>query len=236
MLEIAETDPAQAERFYLNRIVAGTGAWLDRDRWDARARPRAVPAGTAVTLGMDGSDVDDWTGIRLETLDGYQFTPTYGPDRQPTIWDPADYDGQVPRLEVMAAFDEVMTTYRVVRAYLDPPYWETEVDSAAETYGDRVVRWYTHRVSQTHAAAERLVTDVTKKDTTFTHDGCELTGQHIANARKSARPAGRYVLRKASVKQKIDLAMCSILAHEAAGDAIAAGQATPPPTYYAYTA
>jgi hypothetical protein len=236
MLEIAETDPAQAERFYLNRIVAGTGAWLDRDRWDARARPREVPAGTAVTLGMDGSDVDDWTGIRLETLDGHQFTPTYGPDRLPTVWDPADYEGQVPRLEVMAAFDEVMTTYRVVRAYIDPPYWETEVDTAAERYGDRVVRWYTHRVTQAHAAAERLLTDVTKKDSSFTHDGCPQTAQHVANARKAARPSNRYVLRKASVRQKIDLAMCSILAHEAAGDAIAAGLAAPPPKYYAYTA
>jgi hypothetical protein len=237
MLEIAETDPAQAERFYLNRIVAGTGSWLDRDRWDARKKPRVIAPSTAVVLGADGSDVDDWTGIRLETLDGYQFTPTYGPDRRPTIWNPADWGGQVPRLEWEAALDEVMATYNVVRGYFDPPYWETEIDNAAEKYGDqRVIRWYTHRTTQMHAAAERLLTDVTKKGGTFTHDGCEDTAQHVANARKSARPAKRYVLRKASVKQKIDLAMCSILAHEAAGDAIAAGLAAPPKKYYAYTA
>jgi hypothetical protein len=34
--EIAETDPAQAERFYGNRIVAGLGSWADGEKWDAR--------------------------------------------------------------------------------------------------------------------------------------------------------------------------------------------------------
>lgn len=228
LVEIAEKDPAQAERFYLNRIVAGTGAYIDGDRWDLRREPREIEPGTAVTLGFDGSDIDDWTGIRLETLDGYQFTPTYGPDSRPTVWNPAEWGGQVPRLEVMAAFDEVFTTYRVVRAYLDPPYWETEADTLAERYGEKVVtRWYTNRIAQMHGAAERLATDVTKKDATFRHDGCVWAGQHIRNARKAARPAGRYLLKKASESQKIDVAMCSILAHEAAGDAVAAGQARP---------
>lgn len=226
LVEIAEKDPAQAERFYLNRIVAGTGAYLDGDRWDLLREDREVPAGTAVTLGFDGSDIDDWTGIRLETLDGFQFTPAYGSDRLPTVWNPKDWGGQVPRLDVMAAFEEVFSTYSVVRAYLDPPYWESEVDSLAEKHGEKVVtRWYTNRIAQMHGAAERLATDVSKKDATLRHDGCQWAGQHLRNMRKGARPAGRYVLKKASESQKIDIGMCSILAHEAAGDAIAAGQA-----------
>lgn len=237
MVEIAETDPAQAERYYLNRIVAGIGAWIDKDRWDGRALPQTVAPRARVALGFDGSDVDDWTGIRLETMTGYQFTPTYGPDQRPTIWDPAEWDGQVPRLEVDAAMDEIFTRYDVVRGYFDPPYWETEVDVWADRYGEkRVIRWYTARATQTHAAAERLVTDVNKKDSTFTHDGCPVTAAHVSNARKAARPMKRYALRKASAAQKIDLGMCALLAHEAAGDAIAAGQAEPPPKYYAYTA
>jgi hypothetical protein len=226
LVEIAEKDPAQAERFYLNRIVAGTGAFIDGDRWDLLREEREIPAGAAVTLGFDGSDIDDWTGIRLETLDGYQFTPTYGSDLLPTVWNPKDWGGQVPRLDVMAAFDEIFATYSVVRAYLDPPYWESEVDTLAEKHGEKVVtRWYTNRIAQMHGAAERLATDVSKKDSALRHDGCQWAGQHLRNMRKGARPAGRYVLKKASEAQKIDLGMCSILAHEAAGDAIAAGQA-----------
>lgn len=226
--EILEKEPEQAERFFGNRVVYGAGSWMNGDAWDALAESQEVPDGTAVTAGFDGSDVDDWTALRLETLDGYQFTPTYGPDELPTIWNPADFDGQVPRLEVLAAFDEVFTRFRVVRFYADPPYWESEIDAAAEKYGEKVVvRWYTYRAVQMHAAAERLLTDVTKADSAFRHDGCPTTATHIRNARKAARSGGRYLLAKASPTQKIDAAIPSILAHEAAGDAVKAGLARP---------
>jgi phage terminase large subunit-like protein len=73
-----------------------------------------------------------------------------------------------------------------------------------------------------HAAAERLLTDVVKADSTFTHDGCQITATHVRNARKEARAGERYVLAKPTQTQKIDAAMSSILAHEAAGDVTAA--------------
>jgi hypothetical protein len=226
--ELMEKEPAEAERFFGNRLVAGMGTWMTQDQWDSRLAEYELPARPRVVLGFDGSDIDDWTGIRAETLDGFQFTPTYGPDELPTIWDPAEWDGQVPRLEVDAAVDELFTRYDVVRMYGDPPYWESELDAWAAKHGEkRVVRWYTSRVVQMHAACERLLTDVAKKDSPFRHDGCETTSIHVRNARKAARPAKRYVLRKATHEQKIDLGICSILAHEAAMDATAAGQARP---------
>ncbi|WDF32239.1 hypothetical protein PTW37_10165 [Arthrobacter agilis] len=30
-----------------------------------------------ICIGFDGSDKDDFTGIRAETIEGWQFTPTY---------------------------------------------------------------------------------------------------------------------------------------------------------------
>lgn len=221
--ELIETDPGQAERFYGNRIVAGMGSWMDGAKWDARAKKRVVPRGTQIVLGFDGADVDDWTALRAETRDGYQFTPTFGPDKQPTIWNPASYGGRVPRLDVRAAIDEIFEYFDVVRAYLDPPYWETEVDALAETYGEkRVLRWETYRPVQMHAAAERMLTDVAKADSDFTHDGCAITKVHVRNARKAPRPNQRYVLAKASQQQKIDSCVASIICHEAAGDVTAA--------------
>ncbi|MDR3082856.1 MAG: hypothetical protein LBV60_18365 [Streptomyces sp.] len=222
--ELMLVDPGQAERFYGNRIVAGADSFIEAHQWDARLALEEVADGTRITLGFDGSDVDDWTGIRAETLDGYQFTPTYGPDARPTVWNPAEWGGQAPRLEVDAAVDELMERFDVVRMYCDPPYWDSEVDTWASRYGEkRVVDWYTNRVKQMHEACQRLVTDVGKRDSTWRHDGCDVAGRHVANARKAARPAGRYVLRKASVHQKIDLTVCSVLAHEAAMDSVAAG-------------
>ncbi|MDX3161740.1 hypothetical protein PV369_40895, partial [Streptomyces scabiei] len=238
--EIMEKDPAQGERFFGNRCVAGSSSWLDGTKWAAKARKRRVRPMTRVVLGFDGSDMDDWTAIRAETMDGYQFTPLYGANDEPTIWNPADYGGQVPRAEVRAAMDQLMHRYDVVRLYADPPYWDTEVDDWIQQYGEeRVIRWYTRRMVQMHAAAERLKTDVVKRNTadgqrasSFTHDGCELTQSHIENTRQAERPSGLYVLRKASPVQKIDVTVASVLAHEALGDVIAAGLAEPEESYY----
>ncbi|HCA88176.1 MAG TPA: hypothetical protein DEQ61_23555 [Streptomyces sp.] len=234
--EIMEKDPAQAERFFGNRCVAGSASWLDVAKWAAKAKPQRVRPMTRVVLGFDGSDVDDWTAIRAETMSGYQFTPAYGDNDEPTIWNPADYGGQVPRAEVRAAMDQLMRRYDVVRLYADPPYWDTEVDEWVDLYGEeRVIRWQTRRPVQMHEAAERLRTDVLKRNSdgaAFTHDGCPITEAHIANTRAAARPADRYVLRKASPSQKIDATIPSILAHEALGDVIAAGLTELEVSYY----
>lgn len=231
--ELIEKDPAQAERFYGNRMVYGQGSWADGEKWDAKADPRVVPDGTEIVVGFDGSDVDDFTVLRCETEDGYMFTPSFE-DGTPMIWDPAEHNGQVPRLEVDAAVDRIFTKYRVVRFYGDPPWWETELDNWAAKYGEKVViRWATYRAVQMHAAAERLLTDIVKTDSTFRHDGCPTTATHVRNAKKAPRPSERYVLAKPSQKQKIDSCVTSIITHEAAGDATAAGLWTTTYGFYA---
>lgn len=243
-LELMERDPAQAERFFGNRMVAGVDSWMDGEVWDRRALvvPRVIRRlpRCKIALAFDGSDVDDCTGIRAETMDSYQFTPTYAGGK-PAFWNPADYSGQVPRLEVKAAMAEIMEYYNVLRLYPDPPYWESEIDEWIDLYGDKkVIPWHTRRIVQMNAAADRLMTDLLKKDTNFTHDGCKTTSAHMRNARKAARPGGtvdnpRYVLVKASPSQKIDMCINSILVHEAASDCIAAGLATQH-SNYVYTA
>lgn len=177
-----------------------------------------------ISFGFDGSLNNDWTGIRAETLEGWQFTPRYGPDRRPTAWNPAEWGGEIPRGEVRAAVDEIFETYDVERSYWDPEDWETEIDNFALTYGGaKVVEWRTNRTSQMYDAIRRFETDLITG--ALTHDGCPITAVHIANARKVAKPGQKYVLGKPSEHQKIDLAMASILAHEAAADARAAGWA-----------
>lgn len=244
--ELMETDPPQAERFFGNRVVQNLGSWMPIEKWNSRKVSRKVKPGESITVGFDGSDTDDWTGFRCETRDGYQFTPTF-PDGRPMIWNPAATNGQVPRGEVRAGMAHIMSTYKVVRVYADPPYWESEIDAWAEEYGDKVViRWYTRRAIPMHAAAERLLTDVVKADKKgegFRHDGCATTAEHVAAARRryatataNAVAAGlRYVLTKPGDGRKIDMAIPSILAHEAAGDVTAADE-WPKTTNYVYFA
>ncbi|MGH3934167.1 MAG: hypothetical protein ACRDS1_04175 [Pseudonocardiaceae bacterium] len=237
--ELIERDPGQAERFYGNRSVSGHSSWMNAQKWGRRKRRRDVPDKARIVFALDGSDVDDHTMIRAELVhpELHQFTPTFGPDKLPTHWDPAEYGGQVPRTEVKAAFGELMRRFDVVRVYVDPPYWETELSEWIGEYGEkRIIPWLTRRRVQMWAAAERLLIDVTKKDAVFRHDGCQIAEQHILNARKSIwGTKNEYGLVKATPAQKIDGCVTSILVHEAACDVIAAGLAEPKQNYI-YTA
>lgn len=228
---LMETTPAEAERFYGNRIVAGSGSWLDVQKWEKRKAQVVVQPRTKVALGFDGSDNDDFTGIRLETLDFHQFTPTYGARKLPTLWRPEDWAGKIPRAEVMTAFRELAGEYDIVRAYLDPPFWETEIDALAVELGEKkFIRWPTNRPNIMYEALERFRIDVYNLESTFSHDGDEQVMAHLRNAiirSRSVNPLTgqrRYILGKPSNHQKIDFAMSAVLAHEAAADAVAAGE------------
>ncbi len=176
--------------------------------------------GTHITIGFDGSDVDDITAIRARTRAGFGFTPRHG-DGRPTIWNPVNTGGTVPRLEVDAALGRIFERFTVARFYYDPPRWETDGERWARKYGEeRVLPWETYRPKQMYEALRRYHTDLTTK--AFTHDGCPITAQHAANARKMPR-GDRYVLGKPAQHQKIDAAMADVLAHEAYSDAWAAG-------------
>lgn len=235
--ELIETDPAQAERFFGNRLVKGAGSWMPDGLWLKSEAPLGAviipPPGTMVTLGFDGSDNDDCTGIRLRTRDGLRFTPRYGPDKRPTCWNPAEWNGQVPRPEVHAAVDEICRTYKVVRAYCDPPHWQSEIGDWALKHGEDVfVEWATYRQAQMHDALVRSVVDLASgRDT---HDQCPITAQHVENARKLARTNERYILGKPTQHQKIDMAMADTLASEAGEDARLAGLFVDKQTNYIY--
>lgn len=179
---------------------------------------------TEVCLGFDGSETDDLTVIRAELQVGWQFTPKFGPNDQPTIWNPAEHDGRVPRLEVAAALDELFGRYNVIRMYCDPWKWQSEVEEWGAKYGQKIVLpWETNRVKQMHEALERYFDDI--REGALTHDECPITEDHMGNARKVARPGERYILSKPTGGEdmKIDAAVTSVITHEAACDARAGG-------------
>lgn len=235
--EMIQTDPAQAERFFGNRIVSGSGTWMPEGKWDLKASPVVVVEKTKVCGGFDGSDNNDWTGIRLETLGQYQFTPAHevGGEKRPMLWDPSKWGGRIPRSEVMAAFDYIETHFDVVRFYLDPMFWESEADLLASKYGEKkYVKWPTNSINRIYPALERLRTDVVNVDSEFTHDGDADMRIHVRNAVMRARPGDKYIIGKPTEHQKIDQAMSGTLAHEAVMDAIASGALTEDESEYVY--
>lgn len=243
-------DPAEAERFYGNRRVQGSGHWLAEDAWDAKAEPREVPDGTPIVIAGDLSNNNDWTGIRAMTEDGYQFTPTYGPSHAPTVWQPNGPGGLIPRGEVRAAVDELFSRFNVVRAYFDPAgsargisaeadamevveddSWRLELKQWQAAYPNpegkpRVFAWETSSVSKIHPVLEAFKQAVNGGESVFRHDDCPTAKTHLGNAVMRARTGQRYILGKPNENQKIDLAMSSVLCFEAYSDAILANEFT----------
>lgn len=224
--ELLATDPAQAERFFGNRVVAGQDSWFTVEQFHAfttKRSERERPTGGPVCLGFDGSDVDDWTAIRAETLDGFAFTPTDHLGRR-TIWNPkATAAKRIPRDEVYEAARYLLRTFDVQRFYLDPPGFESMIADLQGEFGtQRVVDWATYRLTPMHAELERYRTDWSDPASRFVHDGDQFAEQHVRNAQTRPRPRMTYILGKPADHQKIDVTMASVLAHAAAADAIAA--------------
>jgi len=221
--ELVETDPAQAERFYGNRLVQGLGAYLTEAALDATRAEVDIPEGTPVCLGFDGSRSGDWTALRACTMDGHRFTPTYGPDSRPTVWRPEEWpEGRIPRGEVNAAVDGVFARYRVVRMYADPRLFETQIEAWASQHGEDVVAEFpTHSISRMFPALIRYREDMAER--LGTHDNDPDYRTHALAARKVAKPGDKFLLNKPSEAQKIDVLMADVLAHEARADAVAAG-------------
>lgn len=178
--------------------------------------------GVQISMGFDGSENNDWTAIQAETIDGFSFTPRYGPDERPTVWNPAEWGGYIPRGEVHAAVDELFARYTVARFYADPHDWFSEIGDWAMKYGEEhVFEWPTNQVSRMYPEIRRFEIDMAQGR--MTHDGCPIATVHAANAKKIAKPGQKYVLGKPADHQKIDVIMAKILAHTAASDAHEAG-------------
>lgn len=178
------------------------------------------PPGTPITLGFDGSDTSDWTCIRAETREGYAFTPRW--NGGPTLWDPSQHGGRVPRAEVSAAVADLFRRFDVGRMFCDPPGWRTEIEEWAGEHGDdRVAEFATYRPLAMFEALERFLSDLIEGRVSF--DGCPDTARHLTNAKVSRRKDDRYVLTKPDRDRKIDAAVTTVLAHEAAADMRALG-------------
>jgi len=191
----------------------------------ARSRQRLLPnppAGTPICLGFDGSLNNDWTALQGETMDGYSFTPMWGPDQVATLWNPAEHGDRIPHVDVATAVGEMFDRYDVQRMYCDPQDWDTDIETWALQHGEEhVIAWPTNRVGAMHAELARFANDLAEGR--IRHDGHPVASGHMLAAKKIGKPGQKYILGKPSEKQKIDAAMAKVLAHTAARDVLATG-------------
>lgn len=228
-VELAQTDAPQAERFFGNRLVQGAGKAFDLDRFVELAvqRPKVVPDGALITIGVDGSVLwDHFPVIATEVASGYQWPLG--------IWRPEDHGGEVPMTLVDAAIEQAFATWDVWRLYSDPPYIESWVARWAGLYGEeRVVKWWTNRPKPMAYATREWVEAQRSGELSHcatTDAFCPLFTEHVGNAVKEDTgykdDGGMLWYPKKDRKgspNKIDSAPAGILSWQARTDAIADG-------------
>lgn len=224
--ELIEKDPAQAERFFGNRVRSGTQRAFDTERWHGlTASRRKVRRREWVTLGFDGAMFHDATAlVATHVRSGHQWPLG--------IWeDPGVADWQVDEADVDATVEEAFSTWRVWRMYADPPYWQDWVATWQGRYGtSRVIAWWTNRYKPMAWAIDNYLQAV--RDGALSHDGDERMAAHIGNAQRryvnvKDPQTGRqlFILGKEDPESplKIDAAMAGCLSWEARSDAVKAG-------------
>jgi hypothetical protein len=235
IVALLKRDPAQAERWFLNRKVAGEDAAFDPHRIDELAAHHDIPDGALVTVGVDGARFRDALAIVATDVEtGHQW-PLGIWERPPAA--PPAY--QHPEDEIDAVMQDAFGRWNVWRAYVDPQWIDTLVARWQGRWGDkRVIEWHTHRHRQiahaVRAYAEAVGTTVDDDhditgDATLEPDGLFL--QHLKNARRQnvnvyddqGRQMHTLSKDRPDSPRKMDAAMAAVLSWEARGDAIAAG-------------
>ena len=220
-------DPAQAERFYLNRKQASEDAAFAGKEWDKLAKPRGkVDPGSIIAIGVDGARFHDALGIRAtDVRTGRQWT--LGVWERPARTAP-DYEH--PFDEVDGVMIDAFEHFDPWRVYVDPQHIEHLLQTWQGRWGDnRVIAWWTNRPRPIAWAVRNFTDAIGAQD--LTHDGCPDTARHIRNAKKKKLRVydddreQMHTLAKEFPQSphKIDLAMASVLSWECRGDAIAAG-------------
>jgi hypothetical protein len=194
------TPPEDARRFYLNQIVAAADSWASPAEWGANLDHDLAPLkpGDTVTLGFDGSLTDDSTAlVACRVSDGAPFLLHL----QEKPDGPLGVGWEVDKERVREAVGHAFATLDVVAYFADVAYWETDVDSWREEYGERLLLKATTRhavawdmrghQSETVRGAEALLRAILDGETphgphsTYDgQDGLALLTRHVLNARR----------------------------------------------------
>lgn len=223
---LLESDPPQAERFFLNRVHAGESVAFDLEQWHANTRYQDVPERSLIVIGVDGARFDDALAIVATDVATNHQWPIKIIERPDNADDDYEHDFEAADGAMLEAF----TRFDVWRIYVDPQRIELLFDRWQGRWTDRVVLpWYMNRPRQVAYAVRSYRVAISAGD--VTNDGDLVMARHIGNARRmplevkdeDGRPMFSIQKDRRGSPNKIDAAAAGVLSHEARGDAIADG-------------
>lgn len=223
-----KADRQYLERVYLNRPVATAAQAFDGSAWAAGRRPKSgrhvvIKPGELITLGFDGSQVEDSTAlVACHVRTGFMWLAG--------IWEKNGEDWHVPVDEVMATVSEAAERWSVFRMYCDPSKWGNQVRHWQGEIGMTVVhdfkaQWL-RRMAQACADFAHAI-----RGGDVIHDGDPVLAAHIGAAQKRMHTfldedgLQMWTIQKEreNSPKKIDAAQAAVLAWNARQDAIASG-------------
>lgn len=223
---------ANAERYFLNRVVPAEDHAFDVMRWRGLERSGYRPAkGATIVIGVDGARYRDSLAIVATEVDtGFQWPliimerPTDAPDDYEHNFDDAD-----------GVLIEAMSYYDVWRVYIDPGSQYANITPLMERWQGRwgekrIIEWQMNRPKAACFMIRNFASAIQTGD--ITHDGDPLFTAHIFNARRrlttvlddDGRPMHSIQKEHPQSPRKIDAAAAAALSWEARGDAMAKGQ------------
>jgi len=224
-------DQALNLRFFHNRIVAGSGKWMDPSTWAATEVDAPAPEdGSKITLGFDGSMRRDATAlVGTDLIEGWQWVIG--------LWerDWGDPEWEVPIEEVHAIVTEARERWSVMRFYADPSWWEESVSRWQNDFErpdgkPALAAWYTGGGNIARMARSVRAYHDGVEDGVIVHEQNPRFESHVLAAHTDplkgrAGEDGLYVIRKSSrgSTESIDIAMAAILSWQACLDARADG-------------
>jgi hypothetical protein len=237
-------EPAQAERFFGNRVVSGSDKAFNLDTYKKlTAETIGIAKDRKVGLGFDGSLTRDATGLVAADLETGHVVTVRVWERPPGLDE--DDEWEVPIDEVNEAVAFAFDFWDVVKFYADPPHYRDDLNRWAGDHGTEIVVlfWTNHRQRMAIALRDYkndmrpgVMSHGPLDDTPEAARGYEALIRHHGNAIK--KPTNirdeddrfLWLIGKESAKSpnKIDLAMAACLAWSARGDAIKGGALNEP--------
>ena len=226
-------DPAQAERWFLNRKNASEGRAFETDRWDSLRSGFVVEDGRLVVVGVDGARFRDALAVVATDVEAGHQWPL-------GIWERPEYAGddyEHPFDQVDGVITDAFERFDVWRVYVDPQHIDSLLAKWQGRWSDkRVMPWYTNRPKQVAFAVRGYMDAIGAGD--LSHDGDIDFRRHMRNAVRMKlnvyddehRPMFSLQKDRPNSPRKMDAAMAAVLSWEARSDAIAAG-ATKAPRY-----
>lgn len=204
---------AEGERYDLGWWSQAADSWMPVRNWVALRHKGGLilpPKGSKVWLGFDGSKSRDSTGLYGCDEHGHIF--------KWAVWErpPNAADGwQVPHLEVDRELRDAFAYFNVVLFQMDPPRWETELETWTAAWPNRVLAFETDVYQRFAPAVGRFTDAVLGEKPTITHDGDPVLTRHIANARQKETRWGVVITKEhKDSPRRIDAAVAAVLAHD----------------------